>query len=950
MRRRAGRKPHSATVRPTRWASPRIVKVFISSTFRDFQKERDELVKKTFPALRDYCTRRHIVFIDVDLRWGITEEQAEAGEILPICLAEIDHCRPFFIGLLGERYGWIPGHIPVELIAQQPWLREHQQKSITELEILHGAIRNSAMQGRRFFYFRSPAYPQGLPPAEQSDYGCDDAAATGKLERLKELIRNEAKHNRLKLVESYPDPARLAELVGEDLKEAIAADFPEEEYDELENEKLAHQTFVDARASILVERPALLEDLIRRLSGPSLPVVVSGASGSGKTSLLVSLALKLGERYPQACLFTNFVGVSANSTDYSQIIQRLLVEILDRQDSDEEIPEGCAERVAYFSGFFAKLPAQPVTFVLLDGLDQIADVEEALAYRWLPERFPDHVRLVVSVSSPAALEIFSKRGWPVLEVSALTPAEQRQIIVKYLGRYGKRLDAAQSEIILGAQQASSPLYLRALLEEIRIFGDFARLNDRIRHYLASRDAVDLYDKILERLEADYERQSPGLVRRAFSLLAASRHGLTETELRDMLGVPQAIWSPLHLAVRESLSNTMGYLTFFHEYLWKAVDHRYLATQEARRAMHRCLADHFTKSEDIDRKADELPWQLMKAEEWGWLRDCLSQFDIFLNLRQRDGESELLNYWKILQPHYSVAATYTQALRGYAATNPEQDRLRFRMKSAAEFLIRCGFVREAAALQQKIKQLDDETFKVEYLGELQDSRVDNLLALAVNLAEAGEFEPAEAVLRQAQSILDKMPGQKSAEHARILNSLAFAQKNMKRYEEAERNYRAAIALDPLPAYTNNLATLLQALGQSGEAERLYRGILDRLPENDNLRAVVLGNLGDLLLHQGRENEAAECYQGAIQISRDRLGPSHFQLAVHLCRYADVLLRRREPSEAEQLVAEAISIFTAALGPDHPRTKDACQQRKVVNMFKAVHESFLKRKASDGRPPA
>jgi hypothetical protein len=46
--------------------------------------------------------------VDVDLCWGITVELAERGEVLPICLAEIDRARPYFIGMLGERYGWTP--------------------------------------------------------------------------------------------------------------------------------------------------------------------------------------------------------------------------------------------------------------------------------------------------------------------------------------------------------------------------------------------------------------------------------------------------------------------------------------------------------------------------------------------------------------------------------------------------------------------------------------------------------------------------------------------------------------------------------------------------------------------------------------------------------------------------------------------------------------------------
>jgi hypothetical protein len=38
-----------------------------------------------------------------------TEEQSARKETLKLCLDEICACRPFFIGLLGKRYGWVPG-------------------------------------------------------------------------------------------------------------------------------------------------------------------------------------------------------------------------------------------------------------------------------------------------------------------------------------------------------------------------------------------------------------------------------------------------------------------------------------------------------------------------------------------------------------------------------------------------------------------------------------------------------------------------------------------------------------------------------------------------------------------------------------------------------------------------------------------------------------------------
>ena len=39
--------------------------------------ERDVLVKKVFPELRERLLPYRIKLVDIDLRWGITEEQAE---------------------------------------------------------------------------------------------------------------------------------------------------------------------------------------------------------------------------------------------------------------------------------------------------------------------------------------------------------------------------------------------------------------------------------------------------------------------------------------------------------------------------------------------------------------------------------------------------------------------------------------------------------------------------------------------------------------------------------------------------------------------------------------------------------------------------------------------------------------------------------------------------------
>lgn len=62
------------------------VRIFISSTFRDMHAERDHLVKVVFPELRERCAKRQMHLVDIDLRWGVTEEEAEQGKALEMCL------------------------------------------------------------------------------------------------------------------------------------------------------------------------------------------------------------------------------------------------------------------------------------------------------------------------------------------------------------------------------------------------------------------------------------------------------------------------------------------------------------------------------------------------------------------------------------------------------------------------------------------------------------------------------------------------------------------------------------------------------------------------------------------------------------------------------------------------------------------------------------------------
>jgi hypothetical protein len=103
----------------------RTFRLFVSSTFSDLRAERDALQEHVFPALSRLCMAKGAVFQPIDLRWGVSDEAGLDQQTMVICLTELERCRntglkPYFLVLLGDRYGWqpLPPRIPAEEFAQ----------------------------------------------------------------------------------------------------------------------------------------------------------------------------------------------------------------------------------------------------------------------------------------------------------------------------------------------------------------------------------------------------------------------------------------------------------------------------------------------------------------------------------------------------------------------------------------------------------------------------------------------------------------------------------------------------------------------------------------------------------------------------------------------------------------------------------------------------------------
>lgn len=630
----------------------RLVRVFISSTFRDFVEERDELVKKVFPELRRRCKDRFVEVVEVDLRWGITEEQSKSGETLRICLQEIDRCRPsapvFFVGLLGERYGWIPPRDYFkEDVLDDPnfsWVKECLDgKSVTELEILHGVLRSEAMRDKAFFYFRGEGYQDRhweaiagyhrgiVPPLTREDFTnaksstpeADAAKQSDLMNRVREVSFKWEPKN-------YETPKDMASLVLEDLWTAINEVFPASLVpDALERESLEHRAFMQSRTRAYVERKGLFEnldafadalgedsiegavesdvgELLEATEGepagkkqPPAVRVVLGESGSGKSALL---AAWLARRDP---VFFHFIGATSSSASGSSMLRRLLAALRKHGavPLSTVIPLSDEAMARILPDWLEKLSAMGGGILLFDAVNQLSTAHDRELW-WWPDAWPANIRVIFSTLPGDALREMKRRGWAseefLIRIPPLAPCEKHSLTAKYLERLSRGLDHRLQEQILEAPQTENPLFLRTVLDELRLRSHHENLNADLDTMLACPDPAALFVHVLKKLEQDFTPpEHPGLVHRALGLMGAALRGLSENELLQLLSpdpvpakapLPRHYWAPFFLALEESLVSREGQLSFFHDYLRQAVWQEYLDEEHERQTARGRLAE------------------------------------------------------------------------------------------------------------------------------------------------------------------------------------------------------------------------------------------------------------------------------------------------------------------------------------------------------------------------
>lgn len=962
----------------------KVIRVFLSSTFVDFQEERSLLVKQVFPSLRRRARSRGVEIVDVDLRWGVTEEQTKRGETLPLCLAEIDRCRPYFISLLGERYGWVPpaDYYKPELLERQPWLREQMGgASVTELEILHGVLRNPEMAGHACFYLRDPAYAQAQ---SQPGWVAENPQERQRLVALKEEVRRSG----FPVMEGLAEPQAIAERIEADLWELIERTFPEQEPpDALEREGLRHADYRRARTGLYLGGEMAIAQLEGWIAAGEQRILITGESGAGKSALIANWLEAHQRSHPQDLVHAHHLGCTNDASAVRPLLGRLIDTasqlLLAEQPISEpiKVPQDWWELVFKVGEVFALLSAlcqkQKCRWILvLDGLDRLAE-DDQQALPWIPTTLPPGIHIVASALDCPARSILHEREYLTQTIGPLGESEQQQLMERYLGRYTKQLESGLQKKILAHPLAGSPLFLKVLLEELRQCAGFDTLADQLQFYL-SADSIDgLYGKVLERLEKDGHGEA---TRKALTALWASRAGLSETELLAIKDLAPVEWAPVDLALEEAFGRNGQLMVFGHEFVRRAVERRYLPGQAEQQGAHSVLADWFDGRENWnERTSEEWPWQMQQAGRLEELRELLKDINFLMIIASHCTNQEVLNYWQVARVEgdveldeliaeevqkeieenqntpeelidiYDILAALLDEAGLYREPLLRLRTLAIRLKESSEECSQEELLTSQLRLADAYRSLarlcqvkgDFEQAEMLYLrtlntterllGREHASTLSSINNLATLYADKGEYEQAEVLFLGAMEAMERVVGREHPSTLKTVNNLAGLYQDKGDYGRAELLYiRALGAMESMLGFTNestlsaasNLAGLYREKGYYEQAEMLYLRTLaaiERLLGREHPNTItIVGNLARLYLEKGDYEQAGVLYVRKL-VSRARLvGCGDSDTHVTLHNLAETLTNQKRYAEAVPLRRRALAWSQQQNGDRDPST--------------------------------
>eukprot|EP00092_Neocalanus_flemingeri_P080292 GFUD01100134.1.p1 GENE.GFUD01100134.1~~GFUD01100134.1.p1 ORF type:complete len:2596 (+),score=710.97 GFUD01100134.1:181-7968(+) len=480
------------------------VRIFLSSTFLDMQGERNILHQFVLPQLQKRAKEKYIQVDFVDLRWGLSQESLKTRSQVEQCLEQIKRCD-LFVGILGERYGWVPDQGMKDDLPQEyediKVKTSGKEVSMTEMEMEFGALSCiEKVKDRAFFYFRNSSFCSELSEDEKYKFTTPNEEHQAKLLCLKEKISKSG----LEVMTNYP--AECSQTQGENtivvglqdfgtrvlnnLWNAIDNLYPcltETEDSKLDAEFKHQAAFCDKIANNFVGRQKLVTQAQNAISSCQGGIVsLTGAEGTGTTALLAKLAADSSKN--KQMLVVPFFKEATLKLDMKNVLQYFLHNIGGRLEAGGTIQSLTVSLKQSLEKFCA---TKTRVLILVDDLQELEDWDAG----WIPNPMPENAVFVIKTKLGSKLSnALKKRNDTVeLNVKVMDMKDKIDFCKSYLEKKGKSLEESafnnQLQAIVSKRGAGSPSYLKLVLSKISKEANFETLSEDIKKLGSTKPQV-----------------------------------------------------------------------------------------------------------------------------------------------------------------------------------------------------------------------------------------------------------------------------------------------------------------------------------------------------------------------------------------------------------------------------------------------------------------------------
>ena len=309
----------------------------------------------------------------------------------------------------------------------------------------------------------------------------------------------------------------------------------------LDAEGHAHHKFAEDHLRIFVGRQDILAKITSYFStGGRRCLTIVGAGGTGKSTLIARAIQEAQKAYPQAEILYRFIGVTPGSSDGRSLLDSLCHELSRRYGADTaNIPTDYRDLVPELGKRMALATVEKPLILFLDSLDQLSNSQNARSLIWLPAELPEHVYVITTTRPEDTLKAMQSKQSLELELGGLTRREGEDLLSQWLSGVHRTLKPTQFQQVMDKFECraappdselspGNPLYLKLAFEEARLWASDSPLEE-----LAFGVKGIIEKNMIDRMKHE-GNHGEAMLSRTLGYLAASRFGLAEDELVDLL--------------------------------------------------------------------------------------------------------------------------------------------------------------------------------------------------------------------------------------------------------------------------------------------------------------------------------------------------------------------------------------------------------------------------------